>query len=260
VGANEEHDEGKVQEVVEDEVAADTCSRVHIVDITREEVANVSSLQDKENGPKCSVSAAVPVPNIDIIHKPEDIRNDRVHCECRDIQVVHIPYSAADCEAILRLVGDVVDGADNGQEPGQDGENLVTRDRTRAMRFAPSEGVHWRHEALAEACVAAEDEGGRDSLSLRVTMMMIESWRCPRMPSKSRKIATKNLRRTGQRGFGKGMERWKSPSLVQNSRGEYYLSGTEKFAGKEVSRCTTSLTLNPCKKLGMNGERTCLSA
>ena len=52
VGANEQHDEGEVQEVVDDEMAANCTSGVHMVEVAGEEVADVTTLEDPENNPK----------------------------------------------------------------------------------------------------------------------------------------------------------------------------------------------------------------
>lgn len=49
VAANEEHDEGKVQQVVRDEVGADGASRVHLLDVAREKVPHVADLRDEQD-------------------------------------------------------------------------------------------------------------------------------------------------------------------------------------------------------------------
>lgn len=51
VGADEEHDKGKVQEVVEDEVAADAGGGVDGVGVLGEEVGDVAKLEDEEADP-----------------------------------------------------------------------------------------------------------------------------------------------------------------------------------------------------------------
>lgn len=51
VGAHKEHDKGKVQEVVENEVATNTGGSVSDFGLGREQVANVSYLQDEEDDP-----------------------------------------------------------------------------------------------------------------------------------------------------------------------------------------------------------------
>lgn len=51
VGADEEHDEGKVEEVVEDEVAADAGGGVDDLGVLGEEVGDVAKLEDEEDDP-----------------------------------------------------------------------------------------------------------------------------------------------------------------------------------------------------------------
>lgn len=51
VGANEEHDKGKVEEVVHDKVTTDAGSGIDGVGIAGEEVSNIAKLQDEENDP-----------------------------------------------------------------------------------------------------------------------------------------------------------------------------------------------------------------
>ena len=51
VRADEEHDEGEVQQVVEDEVAANGAGRVHRLDVAREEADEIAALEDEEDDP-----------------------------------------------------------------------------------------------------------------------------------------------------------------------------------------------------------------
>ena len=57
VGANEEHDEGEVEEVVEDEMATHAGGGVDVVGVLGEEVGDVAELEDKENDPGTGVLA-----------------------------------------------------------------------------------------------------------------------------------------------------------------------------------------------------------
>jgi hypothetical protein len=57
VGANEEHDEGEVEEVVEDEVATHAGGGVDMIGVLGEEVGDVAELEDKENDPGTGVLA-----------------------------------------------------------------------------------------------------------------------------------------------------------------------------------------------------------
>jgi hypothetical protein len=47
--SNEEHDEGKLQEVVEDEVASNTSGGVDILTLLREEMPYVSNLEEEDS-------------------------------------------------------------------------------------------------------------------------------------------------------------------------------------------------------------------
>lgn len=49
VAANEEHDEGEVQQVVRDEVGTDGASRVHLFEVAREEVHNIADLGNEQD-------------------------------------------------------------------------------------------------------------------------------------------------------------------------------------------------------------------
>lgn len=49
VGAGEEHDEGKVQEVVQDEVRAYCGGGIDLFDVGREEMQNIADLQDEQD-------------------------------------------------------------------------------------------------------------------------------------------------------------------------------------------------------------------
>lgn len=49
VAADEEHDEGEVQQVVHDEVGADGAGRVHLLNVAREEVIDVAELREEQD-------------------------------------------------------------------------------------------------------------------------------------------------------------------------------------------------------------------
>lgn len=98
VRVHKEHDECRVKQVVEDEVAADTSSCGNDVGTAGEERCDVSKLEDEENN-------------------PVDISEDVVHGKGAGIQIVLIPYAPADVEAIVRLVNGIVDSDDDGQKP-----------------------------------------------------------------------------------------------------------------------------------------------
>ena len=117
VGSNEEHDEAKVEEVVDDEVGAHTRSGVHVVGIGGEEVRNVAKLHDEEND-------------------PVDVGNDIVHGEGSRVQVVLVPNALTDGVAIVRGVDVVVDGDNEREGPGEKSKDLVGGDGRRAVRLA----------------------------------------------------------------------------------------------------------------------------
>lgn len=59
--------------------------------------------------------------------------------------VVLSPNRPANEVSILRRFEIVVDGRDDGQDPGEQSQDLVSGDGCRAMRFALREGVdYWK--------------------------------------------------------------------------------------------------------------------
>lgn len=56
VRADKEHDKGEVEEVVEDEMTSDAGGSVNDVRVTREEMADVPSLEDEEDNPGKTIS------------------------------------------------------------------------------------------------------------------------------------------------------------------------------------------------------------
>ena len=56
VSTNEQHDEGKLQEIVENEMASNTSSSIDIFGIVGEKVPDVSNLQEEEDNPNIPVS------------------------------------------------------------------------------------------------------------------------------------------------------------------------------------------------------------
>lgn len=122
VRTDKEHDEGEVEEVVENKVAANARGGVHDVGVGGEEVANVTALEDEE-------------------HDPVDGGDYGVHGESAGVERVLVPDTLADSEAILGRVDGIVDGHDDGQGPGEKGEDLVDGHRGRGVRLALGEGV-----------------------------------------------------------------------------------------------------------------------
>jgi hypothetical protein len=60
VGTNKEHNEGEVEKVVEDEVAADAGGRVDKIGVLGEEGGNVAALEYPENDPNVRGGVSVP--------------------------------------------------------------------------------------------------------------------------------------------------------------------------------------------------------
>lgn len=64
-----------------------------------------------------------------------------VHGKGAGIQIVLVPYAPADSEAIVRLVNGKVDADDDGQNPREQGQDLVREDGAAAVRLPPAERV-----------------------------------------------------------------------------------------------------------------------
>lgn len=122
VGLDEEQDEAEVEEVVHDEVASHAGGGMDDVGVAREEVADVASLEDEEND-------------------PIDLSNDGIHGESSWVQVVDVPDASSDAVAIVRFVNGVVDRDDDGEEPGEEGEDLEGDDGAVGMGIPLAEGV-----------------------------------------------------------------------------------------------------------------------
>ena len=52
VAADEEHDEGELKEVVEDEVGSNGCGGVDVVSVGGEQVPDIADLEDEQEDPK----------------------------------------------------------------------------------------------------------------------------------------------------------------------------------------------------------------
>lgn len=144
VGADKEHDKCKVKKVIENEVAADTGGSVGTVGIAREEVGNVSDLQDEEANPLYpSVSRAHDREGVASRgnDEPVNVGEDMVHGKGAGVEVVLVPEAVANGEAIVGLVDGVVDGDDDGQEPREECEDLVGKDGAGAVRLALAKRV-----------------------------------------------------------------------------------------------------------------------
>jgi len=88
VPTDEEHNECEVEQVVEDEVASDTCCGVHVVGIFGEKVPDISDLEDEEKN-------------------PVDGGNDNVQGERSSVNSVYIPNGMA---PLLDIISGGVEG------------------------------------------------------------------------------------------------------------------------------------------------------
>lgn len=152
MAADKEHDERKVEQVIEDKVASDAGGGVANVRVLGEEVEDVAKLEDKEEDPGVCVSRRPSFGGKRRIEVgigeaiPEDGSNDMIHSKGARVQIVLIPDTLADGEAIMRSVNGVVNRGDDGEEPGDGGEDLVGGEMAGRVRLALGEGVDckWR--------------------------------------------------------------------------------------------------------------------
>jgi len=106
VRSDKEHDKGEVEEVVEDEVASNAGGSVNNIRVAREEVANVTSLEEEEDN-------------------PVDGGDGRVQAESSGVHVVLLPDRSVSRVAIFGTADGVVNGDDEGQDPGEESQDLV---------------------------------------------------------------------------------------------------------------------------------------
>jgi hypothetical protein len=122
VRADKEHDKGEVEEVVEDEMASDAGSSVNDVRVAREEMSDVTSLEDEEDN-------------------PVDGGDDWVQSESSAVHVVLFPDLSVSSVAIVGTMKGIVNGDDKGQDPSDKGENLVGEDRIVGVRVPFPKGI-----------------------------------------------------------------------------------------------------------------------
>lgn len=130
MSANEQHDEAKLQEVVEDEVASNMSGSCDIFAVRGEEMPYVNNLKEESHEP--------------IERSHEGIQGER----CR-VRGIVSPDGIS--PALFIIVGNfkgVVDAGQDRQEPCDDGEDLVSPDGPHRMRLASQEGVCIRERHL----------------------------------------------------------------------------------------------------------------
>jgi len=94
VSSNEEHNEGELQQVVEDEMTPDSRGGVHVIGVGGEEMPNISDLEDPEDN-------------------PVDRGDDFVQSERSIEGTIHSPNGMTPMlQIILRNVEGIVDGGD----------------------------------------------------------------------------------------------------------------------------------------------------
>jgi len=121
-GAHEQHDPSEMQQVVEDEVAADGAGLVDATSGVGEEVRDIDGLENEHD-------------------EPVDGGNDVVHAERREVVVILSPDRTAMVWAILRVVDCILEGDNHGQQPSDDCEHLVGDNGVLAMLVALRERV-----------------------------------------------------------------------------------------------------------------------
>lgn len=126
-----------MKQVVEDEVATDRGGRVDLGGIVGEEVADIAKLDNEQN-------------------KPVDGGDGGILCETRTMGIVLAPNGPANEVSIVRRFEIVVNGRDDGEDPREQSQDLVSGDGCRAMRFPLREGVEIaevRHNEQAKGSI-----------------------------------------------------------------------------------------------------------
>jgi len=122
----EQHDKAGVEEVVDDEMASHGACGVDDFDIARKEVGDVTDLEDKDSEP---------------VERDDQI----VESEAGGIGVVHVPDPPeVGVASMVRIVKGVVYRDDDGQQPCDDGQDLVGDDGASAVRISLGERVDVR--------------------------------------------------------------------------------------------------------------------
>jgi hypothetical protein len=111
-----------MEEVVEDEVASNAGGSVDNVGVAREEVANVTSLENEQDN-------------------PVDGSDDWVQSESSAVHMVLLPDLSVSRVAIIGTVEGVIDSDNKGQDPGNEGEDLVGKDCTVGVGVPLHEGI-----------------------------------------------------------------------------------------------------------------------
>jgi hypothetical protein len=159
VRADKEHDKCEMEEVVEDEVASNAGGSVNDVGVAREEVANVTSLENEQDN-------------------PVDGSDDWVQSESSAVHVVLLPdLSVSRVAIIIGTVEGVINSDNKGQDPGNEGEDLVGKDCTVGVGVPLHEGIVLlpvRHDELLydprsnRSCCSIKLPGTRCAVVIKV--------------------------------------------------------------------------------------------
>lgn len=74
-------------------------------------------------------------------HIPEDVGDGSVHGKGGWVEIILVPNAFADVVAIVRSMGYVVNRDDDGEEPSQKGEDLVSQNGSFGVRLPLAKGV-----------------------------------------------------------------------------------------------------------------------
>jgi len=111
---NKEHDEPKLEQIVENEMASNGSSSIDKFSVGGEQVPNVSDLEEEEQN-------------------PVDGNDDHVHCKSGMEMSVLVPDTSSWQHIIIRLVNAVIHAGHDDQQPGQGCEELVDPDSCRTI-------------------------------------------------------------------------------------------------------------------------------
>jgi len=121
--ADEEHDKRKLQEVIEDEVASNPSSRLNMVTVLREEVPQVSDLKEEDS-------------------EPVERGNESVQSKACWVSCIMSPDGISPMLLVIhRHAKGVIDTGDDGQEPCDDGQDLVRPNGLHIVGLASGERV-----------------------------------------------------------------------------------------------------------------------
>lgn len=77
------------------------------------------------------------------LYSPEDGGKNGVHGEGTDVEIILLPDAMSIVVTNMRLLKGVVDGGDDGEQPRNQGEDLVSSDFAYRVGFTSGERVHY---------------------------------------------------------------------------------------------------------------------